>query len=78
MDYNDWIGAIGVGLILAAFFCSTFKIILPNSRLYFVLNVAGAALACYVSYLIFYWPFVILECTWTVVSVLGLIKAAKQ
>jgi hypothetical protein len=41
------------------------------------MNVIGAALACYASFLIDYWPFVILEGTWVLVSIYGLMKAMK-
>lgn len=74
MNYNDWIGTVGVSLILIAYFCNTFKLISGESKLFFLLNVVGAGLACYASYLIAYWPFVILEGTWTLVSLIGLIK----
>lgn len=77
MGYNDWIGSIGVGLILLAFFTSTFNFISGKSKLFFLLNVVGAGLACYASYLINYWPFVILEGTWMLVSLVGLIKQSK-
>ena len=78
MNFNDWIGTIGVGLILIAYFCSTFKIISAHSRIFFLLNVIGAGLACYASYLINYWPFVILEGTWTLVSLIGLLGSSKN
>jgi hypothetical protein len=45
---------------------------------FFLLNVVGAGLACYASYLIHYWPFVILEGTWFLVSLIGLIKVAAK
>ncbi|HQU55974.1 MAG: hypothetical protein R2796_02390 [Chitinophagaceae bacterium] len=77
MVYNDIIGTIGVGLILVAFFLSTEKFIQNDGKLYFVLNAVGAGLACYASLLIDYWPFVILEGTWFLVSVYGLMKAMK-
>lgn len=77
MGYNDWIGSIGVGLILLAYFTSTFNFISGKSKLFFLLNVVGAGLACYASYLINYWPFVILEGTWMLVSLVGLIKQSK-
>jgi len=77
MNYNDIIGTTGVGLILMAFFLSTTRLIEGNGILYYVLNVIGAALACYASLLIDYRPFVILEGTWTLVSVYGLMKAMK-
>jgi hypothetical protein len=77
MSYSDWIGTIGVAMILIAYFCSTFNLMSAQSRIFFLLNTVGAALACYASYLISYWPFAILEGTWTVVSLIGLVKAKK-
>jgi hypothetical protein len=78
MNYNDIIGTAGVGLILLAYFCNTFGLLAGNSKLFFVLNMAGAALASYASWLINYWPFVILETTWFLVSLVGLIKAIRK
>ena len=40
----------------------------------YCMNIAGAGLACYASYLIRYLPFVILEATWMMVSLLALVK----
>jgi len=77
MGYNDIIGTVGVGLILMAFFLGTAKLVDNHGKSYFVLNVIGASLACYASFLINYWPFVILEGTWTLVSIYGLMKAMK-
>lgn len=77
MNYNDIIGTAGVGMILLAYFCNTFGWINGKSKLFFMLNIAGAGLACYASLLINYWPFVILEGTWFIVSVIGLFKNLK-
>jgi len=77
MNYNDIVGTAGVGLILLAYFCSIFGWINGKGRLFFLLNIVGAGLACYASWLINYWPFVILEGTWLLVSVIGLIKNYK-
>jgi CHASE2 domain-containing sensor protein len=77
MNYNDIIGTVGVGLILMAFFLNTARLIENNGKLYYVLNSIGAVLACYASFLINYWPFVILEGTWTLVSIYGLMKTMK-
>jgi hypothetical protein len=77
MEYNDIIGTVGVGLILMAYFLSTAKLMESNGKSYYVMNMVGAALACYASFLIIYWPFVILEGTWTLVSIYGLMKAMK-
>jgi hypothetical protein len=77
MTYNDIIGSIGVALILVAYFLNTERLIHVNGKLFFVMNIIGSALACYASFLIGYWPFVILEGTWTLVSIYGLMKAMK-
>lgn len=77
MNYSEITGAIGVGLILLAYFCNTFSWLSGKGKLFFLLNMVGAGLACYASWLIHYWPFVILEGTWLLVSVMGLIKAIK-
>ncbi len=77
MVYNDIIGTIGVGLILMAYFLGTEKLIKNDGKLYFVMNIFGAGLACYASFLIGYWPFVILEGTWVLVSIYGLMRAMK-
>jgi hypothetical protein len=74
MNYNDIIGSIGVGLILLAYCGNTFSLIQGEGKVFFVLNIIGAGLACYASLLINYWPFVILEGIWTLVSIIGLIK----
>lgn len=78
MTFNDWIGTVGVSLILLAFFCSTFKLIKSDGKLFYLLNIVGAALACYASYLINYTPFIILEATWTLVSIVGFVKAIRR
>jgi hypothetical protein len=77
MSYEDIIGVIGVGLILVAYFLHTAKFIENNGKLYYVMNIFGAALACYASFLIRYAPFVVLEGVWTIVSIYGLMKAMK-
>ncbi|MEO6612496.1 MAG: hypothetical protein ABIT05_07145 [Chitinophagaceae bacterium] len=77
MMYNDIIGSIGVGLILVAYFLNTEKLLPKDGKLFFVMNIIGASMACYASLLINYWPFVILEGTWTLVSIYGLMRAMK-
>ena len=64
-------------MILIAYFLNTENLIPVNGKFFYVVNIIGAALACYASYLIAYWPFVILEGTWTLVSVYGLMRAMR-
>jgi hypothetical protein len=75
MKYNDIIGSLGVGLILLAYFLNTFSFIRKEGRLFFVMNIAGAVLACYAAILINYVPFIVLEAIWTLVSVAGLVRS---
>jgi len=77
MSYSEIIGTVGVGLILVAYFCNIFNWIDGKGKLFFVLNIIGAGLACYASWLIDYWPFVILEGTWFLVSVIGLYQSGR-
>ena len=78
MNYNDTIATIGVGLFLLAYFFNIFSIIKKEGSFYFILNILGAGLAGYASYLIHFIPFVILETTWVIVSVFGLVKSIKK
>ena len=77
MTYNDIIGSIGVSLILLAYFLNTARMIPVNGKLFYVMNMIGAALACYASYLLRYMPFMILEGAWTLVSIYGLMRTMK-
>lgn len=78
MQTSDWIGTVGVFAILLAYFLGTFKMLSPQSLLFFLLNTVGAAMACTASYIIHYWPFVVLEGTWTLVSLIALIRTAVR
>ncbi len=73
-DFPTIVGSIGVGLLLIAYFLNLIKRLSQDSRLYTTLNIAGAGLACYSSYLISFAPFIILEGVWFVVSLIALIK----
>ena len=77
MSYSSIVGAIGVTLLLAAFFLTLFRYITQESRLYIFLNIIGAGLSCYASVLIRYWPFVVLEGCWGLVA-LGALLGKKQ
>jgi hypothetical protein len=78
MHYNDMIGTTGVGLILLAYFLNLFSFIPKEGKLFFILNIVGAGLACYASVLIHYVPFIILEAVWFLVSIIGYIKLSSK
>ncbi len=72
MTETDWIGIIGVTILLVAFFLNLTNKIKKDSLVYLFLNFIGAGLACYASVLLHYLPFIILEAAWTLVSLVGL------
>jgi hypothetical protein len=78
LNLNDWIGFAGVAILLLAFFLNLFKKISSNSLSYILLNIIGAGLACLASWLINYIPFVILEASWMLVSLFGLISYLRK
>ncbi|MFN3967292.1 CBU_0592 family membrane protein [Flavobacterium sp.] len=78
MNTNDLIGTIGVGLILLAYFLNIFSWIKKEGILFYIMNIVGASIACFASVLISFWPFIILEGTWAIVSVIGLMKSIKK
>lgn len=74
MSLSDWIGTIGVTLLLIAFALNITKKITPENTWYLLLNIFGAGLAGVSSYMINFWPFVVLESVWVVASFIPLIK----
>lgn len=78
MTLSDWIGTIGVTMLLIAFALNIAKKITPESKSYLILNIAGAALTGVSSYLIQFWPFVILESVWVIATCIALIKTSTK
>ncbi len=72
MTQTDWIGFIGVTILLIAYFLNLRDIVGKDSLLYLLLNFVGAGIACFASILLMYMPFVLLEGCWTIVSAIGL------
>jgi len=74
MNLSDWIGFIGVSILLLAFLLNLLKKISQDSYTYILLNLFGAGLACVASILIEYVPFIILEGAWTLVSLISWVR----
>jgi len=68
------IGSLGVTLLLLAFLLNLLRALRTEDYPYTVLNLVGASLACYSSYLIDFMPFVVLEGTWAAVAGVALIR----
>ena len=77
MNYIDWIGFIGVFLILLAYILNITDKLKSKDVLFILLNLIGASLACLASILLNYLPFIILEAVWALASLIALIKKIK-
>jgi len=77
MNTVDWIGFIGVFLLLLAYLLQVVGKLKNKSLAFILLNLIGALLACFASILLEYLPFVILEGAWSLVSFISLLKYKK-
>ncbi len=78
MTSGELVGTLGVTLLLIAFALNLANKWSSSSSIYLIFNVVGAGLACLSSYLIHFWPFVVLEGVWTISSLIMLLKPAKK
>ena len=74
MSVSDSLGTAGVSLLLLAFLLILSKKIQVESVSYTLLNMVGAALCGFSAYLISFYPFVVLEGVWVLVSLYALFK----
>ncbi|MFY9153340.1 MAG: hypothetical protein WAO52_15090 [Prolixibacteraceae bacterium] len=78
MTVTDWTGFIGVTILLIAYFLNLRDLISKDSLAYLLMNLFGAGIACLASVLLNYWPFIVLEGSWTAVSAVGLVGAFRK
>lgn len=78
MSVGELVGTAGVTILLLAFALNLLKRLESDGAAYLWLNIVGAALAGISSYLIHFWPFVILEGVWTISSIVMLLKIKKS
>jgi hypothetical protein len=77
MTHPDLVGTIGVALLLAAYFGNAQGALATGSLTYRALNAAGAALACWASFQIRFFPFVVLEAIWFAVAAVALFRPRR-
>jgi len=77
MSLSSWIGSVGVTVLLFAFILNLLKKISPTSSAYLLMNIIGALLAGISSFMIDFWPFVILESVWVIASLIPLFKKIR-
>ena len=72
------LGSTGVAVLLAAFLLNLFRALRSDEWAYLLLNLFGATLAGVSSWLIRFMPFVVLEGTWALVALVGLLRKAAK
>jgi hypothetical protein len=75
---SDILGSAGVLLLLVAFMMNLLKKWKQDGFAYTFLNTIGAAMTCASSWMINFIPFVVLEATWTIVSLVALINYFRR
>jgi hypothetical protein len=77
MKLSDTIASIGVIILLIAFMLNLFNRLSAKSKLYSLLNFTGAGICCFASYLVEFYPFVVLEGVWALVALVSLFKVPR-
>ncbi len=77
MTTIDWLGFIGVFQILLAYILNVIGKMEKSDLTFILLNLVGAGMACLASIFMKYFPFILLEGVWTIVSLISLTKYKK-
>ncbi len=73
----EFVGSVGVALLLGAFFANLMGWLDARSRVYQGLNAVGAGVAAYASWGIGFMPFVVLEGTWCLVALASIVAPRR-
>ena len=77
MKTPDILASIGVIILLIAFLLNLYKKMPAQSTAYKSMNLIGAGICCFSSYLIRFYPFVALEGVWAFVALLSLFNVPR-
>ena len=77
MKTSDIIASLGVIILLIAFLLNLYKKLPAESKIYALLNFIGAGTCGFASYMISFYPFVILESIWAFVALISLFKVPR-
>jgi hypothetical protein len=77
MKLSDIIASIGVIILLIAFMLNLSGKLSAKSKAYMLLNLLGAGTCCYASYMVSFYPFVVLEGVWGTVALVSLFKVPR-
>ena len=77
MKLSDLIASAGVIILLIAFLLNLYRKLSTESKIYSLLNFIGAGICCLASYMIRFYPFIILEAIWAFVALVSLFKVPR-
>ncbi len=77
MKISDIIASVGVIILLIGFFLNLNKRLSADSRAYILMNLIGAGICCYASWMVKFYPFVVLEGIWAFVALISLLKVSR-
>jgi hypothetical protein len=77
MKLSDIIASAGVIILLIAFLLNLSKRMSASSRAYSLMNFIGAGLCGYASWMVNFYPFVVLEGIWAFVALISLFKVSR-
>jgi len=77
MKVSDIIASLGVIILLIAFLLNLYKRLPAESKTYSLLNFIGAGICCFASYMVKFYPFVVLEGVWAFVALISLFKVPR-
>jgi len=78
MKISDIVASIGVIILLIAFLLNLYKKLPASSKTYSLMNFIGAGICCYASYMVSFYPFVVLEGIWALFGLISLFKKAEN
>ncbi len=77
MKTPDILASVGVIILLIAFLLNLYKKMPAQSTPYKLMNLVGAGICCFSSYLIQFYPFILLEGAWAFVALLSLFNVPR-
>jgi hypothetical protein len=77
MKASDILASIGVIILLTAFGLNLYKKLPAESKAYGLLNFICAGICCCASWLIGFYPFIVLEGVWAFVALLSLFNVPR-
>lgn len=78
MTTSDFIGTLGVSILLIAFVLNQRRTISEHSRAFLAMNFIGALMCGYSAWLVRFMPFVVLENVWALVAAWGLLRWSPE